>query len=141
MPNEMTSLGGFTSWSLLFPKPAITVISGRFIRAFHLRAEAFADSEADARAIKDRAAAFLTLFHAADTSIGTQGTDADVKEFFNSLKVEQTGDRAILTAIVPPGFVRKVLTEAPPEAVAPLAPPTPPQPPPSPKKHRKSASQ
>jgi hypothetical protein len=128
-PNEMSSLIGMGSWSLLFPKPAVAVISGRFIRAFHLRAEAFTESEADARAITEKAAAFLSLFHAAESSVGTQGTDADVKTFFNSLKVEQSGDRAILTAIVPPGFVRKVLTEAPPDAVAPEAPAMPAGPP------------
>jgi hypothetical protein len=46
-----------------------------------------------------------------------------VKAFFDSLKVEQVGDRAILTATVPAGFIRKALAEAPPETVAPVAPP------------------
>jgi hypothetical protein len=46
--------------------------------------------------------------------------------FFDSLKVEQSGDRAILTAAVPPGFIRKALFEAPPDAVTPAAPATPP---------------
>jgi hypothetical protein len=43
----------------------------------------------------------------------------DVKTFFDSLKVEQAGNRAILTATVPPGFVKKVFVEAPAEAVVP----------------------
>ena len=136
-PNEMGSLSGMGSWSLLFPKPAVAVISGRFIRAFHLRAEAFTESDADARAIAEKAGAFLSLFHAAEINVGTQGTDADVKAFFDSLKVEQSGDRAILTATVPPGFVRKVLTEAPPNAVAPPPPAAPSEPGPAPKKSRK----
>jgi hypothetical protein len=136
-PAEMSSLSGMGSWSLLFPKPAVAVISGRFIRAFHLRAEAFTESDADARAIADKAGTFLSLFHAAEISVGTQGTDADVKTFFDSLKVEQSGDRAILTATVPPGFVRKVLTEAPPNAVAPPPPAAPPEPERAPKKSRK----
>lgn len=138
MPTEMSSMSGFAGWSLLFPKPAVTVVSGRFIRAFHLRAEAFTESEADARAITDKATAFLSVFHAAEVTVGGQGTDQDVKTFFDSLKVEQSGDRAILTAIVPPGFVRKVLTEAPPEAVAPEAAPVAPTPTPLPKRQRKS---
>jgi hypothetical protein len=136
-PAEMSSLSGMGSWSLLFPKPAVAVISGRFLRAFHLRAEAFTDSDADARAIAEKAGVFLSIFHAAESSVGTQGTDADVKAFFDSLKVEQSGDRAILTATVPPGFVRKVLTEAPPNAVAPPPPVAPPQPEPAPKRPRK----
>ncbi len=118
-PNEMSSLGGFGGWNMLFSKPAVTVVSGRFLRAFHLRAEAFTESEADAQAVKEKASAFLTIFHAAEGSFGTQGTDADVKNFFDSLKVEQSGDRAILTAIVPAGFVKKALEEAPAEAIVP----------------------
>jgi hypothetical protein len=139
-PAEMSSLSGFSGWSLLFPKPAVTVVSGRFLRAFHLRVEAFTDSEADARAVTDRASAFLSIFHATEMSIGTQGTDADVKNFFDSLKVEQSGDRAILTAIVPAGFVRKALEEAPPDAIVPEKPAEPPVTAPAEKRPKKQAS-
>src|SRR6202163_932907 len=121
-PAEMNSLGGLGSWSLLCPKPAVAVISARYLRALHLRAEAFTDSEDDAHAITEKTAAFLSLFHAAEGSVGAHGTDADVKTFFDSLKVEQSGDRAILTAAVPAGFIRKVLTEAPPETAEPAVP-------------------
>ena len=129
---EMNSLGGLGSWSLLFPKPAVAVISARYLPTFqtsalHLRAEAFTDNDADAQAIAEKTAAFLSIFHAAEGSVGSHGTDTDVKAFFESLKVEQSGDRAILTATVPPGFIKKVLTEAPPETVAPTAPATPPK--------------
>jgi hypothetical protein len=119
----MNSLGGLDSWSLLFPKPAVAVISARYLRALHLRAEAFTDSEADAHALAEKTAAFLSLFHTAEGSVGAHGTDADVKTFFDSLKVEQSGDRAILTAAVPPGFIRKALFEAPPDTATPDAPP------------------
>ena len=108
---EVTSLGGVGSWSLLFPKPAVAVISARYLRALHLRAEAFTDSEADAQAVTEKTAAFLSLFHCAEGSVGAHGTDPDVRAFFDSLKVEQSGDRAILTATVPPGFIRKALAE------------------------------
>ena len=125
-PAEMSSLGGLGSWSLLFPKPAVAVISARYLRALHLRAEAFTDSEKDAQAITEKTAAFLSIFHAAESSVGTHGTDPDVKTFFDSLKVEQSGDRAILTATVPPGFILKVLKEGPPTTA------TPPKEPPAP---------
>ncbi|MGA2336698.1 MAG: hypothetical protein WA383_07040 [Terriglobales bacterium] len=124
-PGEMSSLGGLGSWSLLFSKPAVAVISARYLRALRLRAEAFTDSEKDAQAITEKTAAFLSIFHAAESSVGTQGTDADVKTFFDSLKVEQSGDRAILTATVPPGFIMKVLKEAPPAATPPTETPAP----------------
>jgi hypothetical protein len=119
---EMSSLGGLGTWGLLFPKPAIAVISARYLRALHLRVEAFTDSPDEAHAITDKTAAFLSIFHAAEGSVGTQGTDADVKTLFDSLKVEQAGDRAILTATVPPGFIKKALAEAPPDALGPAAP-------------------
>jgi hypothetical protein len=121
---EMTSLGGLGSWSLLFPKPAVAVISARYLPTFqasalHLRADAFTDSPDTARALTEKTTAFLNLFHAAEGSVGTQGTDADVKAFFQSLEVAQAGDRATLTAIVPAGFLRKALAEAPPQTVVP----------------------
>lgn len=122
-PAEMASMGGLGSWSLLFPKPAVAVISARYLRALHLRAEAFTLSDADAQAITEKTAVFLSLFHAAEGSVGAQGTDADVKAFFDSLQVEQAGDRAVVTATVPSGFIRKVLTEAPPDSIVPAAPP------------------
>ena len=139
-PAEMNSLGGMGSWSILFPKPAVAVISGRYLRALHLRAEAFTDSEADAQAITEKTAAFLSIFHAAEGSVGAHGTDVDVKAFFDSLKVERSGDRAILTATVPPGFIQKVLTEAPSNTVEPAAPATPPKEPPASKQPPKSGS-
>ncbi len=139
-PAEMNSLGGMGSWSILFPKPAVAVISGRYLRALHLRAEAFTDSEADAQAITEKTAAFLSIFHAAEGSVGAHGTDVDVKAFFDSLKVEQSGDRAILTATVPPGFIQKVLTEAPSNTVEPAAPAAPPKEPPASKQPPKSGS-
>ena len=132
-PAEMNSPGGLGSWSLLFPKPAVAVISARYLRALHLRAEAFTDSEADAQAITEKTAAFLSIFHAAEGSVGAQGTDADVKTFFDSIKVEQSGDRAILTATVPPRFLRKVLTEAPPATATPPKEPSAPNRPPKPR--------
>lgn len=125
---EMSTLGGLGSWSLLFPKPAVAVISARYLRALHLRAEAFTDSADDAKVITEKTSAFLNIFHAAEGSVGTHGTDADVKTFFDSLKVEQSGERAILTATVPPGFIKKVLTEDPSAESQPAIPPAPPQP-------------
>jgi hypothetical protein len=115
-PEHMNSLGDMESWSLLFSKPAVAVVSARYLTALHLRAEAFTESDADAQAIADKAAAFLAIFHAAEGSVGTQGTDTDVKTFFDSLKVERSGERAILTATVPPGFIKKALIEPPTES-------------------------
>jgi len=134
----MNSLEGFGSWSVLFPKPAVVVISARYLRAVHLEAQAFTAGESDAQSIVDKVTTFLTLFHAAESSVGTHGTDPDVKAFFDSLKVERFGDRAILTATVPQGFIKKAL-EAPSDAAPTTAPQTaaPAPPPRKSPKHRK----
>jgi hypothetical protein len=131
-PAAMNSLEGFGSWSVLFPKPAVVVVSARYLPALHLpavhlKAEAFTDSEGDAQSIVDKVGAFLSLFHAAAGSVGAHGTDADVKAFFDSLKVERSGERSILVATVPQGFIKKALTETPADTAPAGAQPTPPQ--------------
>lgn len=137
-PAEMTSLGGFGSWALLFSKPAVVVLSARYLRALHLRAEAFAGNDAEAQAIAEKATTYLSLFHAAEGSVGTHGTDEDVKAFFDSLNVDHAADRAILTATVPPGFIDKILAEAPASPVSPSTPPPKPSPqPPAPSAKKK----
>ncbi len=118
-PSQLSSLGGLGMWAMLFPKPAVTVISGRYIGAVHLRAEAFTNSDDDAQALVDKSDAFLNIFRSAEISIGTRGTDEDVKAFFDSLKVVRSGSRALLTAKVPAGFVRKLLSENPAEGQMP----------------------
>jgi hypothetical protein len=118
-PAEISSLGGLGLWAMLFPKPAVAVISGRYIRAVHLRAEAFTESEADAQALVDKADTVMNVAKSAEVEVGTKGADEDVKAFFESLKVERSGNRAILTAKVPAGFVRKLLSEGPSEGQSP----------------------
>lgn len=139
-PAAMNSLEGFGGWSLLFPKPAVVVISARYLRALHLKADAFSDSEADAQAIVDKVGVYIALFHAAEGSVGTHGTDPDVKAFFDSLKVERSGERATLTATVPQGFIKKALSEAPHET-APVTQPSPPPPVAPPSTPKKSVKQ
>jgi hypothetical protein len=104
-------------WSLLIPGHAVVVVSARFLTALHLRAEAFTNSEDDARRVSEQANTFLSIFHAAENS-AAGGTDPDVKQFFDSLKVEQHDDRALMTANLSPGFVKKVFT-GPPAIIAP----------------------
>jgi hypothetical protein len=106
----------FEAWSAVFPKPADLVISASYnplhlpLRAgvLHLRAEASAGSEEDARNIADKANVFLTLFRSAEMSVGTAGTDADIRAVFDSLQVRQESNRAVLSAILPSGVFRKL---------------------------------
>jgi hypothetical protein len=99
-------------WSMIIPGHAVVVVSARFLTALHFRAEAFTNSAEDATRVSEQANTFLNILHAAENS-AAGGADPDVKQFFDSLKVEQHAERAVLTATLPPGFIKKVLTEPP----------------------------
>ena len=115
----------FGGWSDFLPHPADVVISASYnplhlplrAGALHLQAEAWAQSSADARALADKMNVFLSTFHSAETSVGSPGTDADVKAMFDSLQVRQEDSRAILHATVPLGVLKKLL-ESPGQAPA-----------------------
>jgi hypothetical protein len=104
------------AWSAIFPKPADLVISASYnplhlplrVDALHVRAEAWAGSDEDARDIADKANVFLSMFRSAEVSVGSPGTDAELKALFDSLQVRQEGSRAILSAILPGGVLRKL---------------------------------
>jgi hypothetical protein len=70
----------------------------------------------------DKMNLFVALTHSAETSVGTQGTDPDVKAFFDSIQAKQEGDRAVLNAAVPFGFLRKMMAGSEPEFYEPEAP-------------------
>jgi hypothetical protein len=42
--------------------------------------------------------------------VGKAGPDPDITEIFKSLEVKQHGDRATLTAKIPPTLIQKLLT-------------------------------
>jgi hypothetical protein len=112
-PSGNISAAGAIGWSFLFPKPAVAVASVRYIRAVHFLAQAFTGSEDEASQLVDRAGTFLNIFHSAESTVSIPGPDPDVKAFFDSLKIRQDKNRAVLTAIVPLGLIRKALTEVP----------------------------
>ena len=108
---------GFGGWADTFAKPADLVISASYnplhlplrTGALHLRAEAWAASNEDARIITDKLTVFLGMFHSAEISVGSPGSDADVKAMFDSLQVRQEDSRAVLYATVPTGVFRKLV--------------------------------
>jgi hypothetical protein len=122
----------FGVWSSVFSKPADLVISASYnplhlpLRAgvLHLRAEAEAGSAEDALNLTNKIGVFLAMFHSAEASVGSPGTDADVKTLFDSMQVRQEDTRAVLVATVPIGVLHK-LAEAPEEAPAAPAQPAP----------------
>jgi hypothetical protein len=122
------------AWSSIFPKPADLVISASYnplhlplrVDALHLRAEAWTGSEEDARDIADKANVFLAMFRSAEMSVGSPGTDADVKALFDSFHIRQEGTRALLSATIPGEVLRK-LGESPEQVQDMATPPAPAQ--------------
>jgi hypothetical protein len=115
--------GPVIGWSFLFAKPATVVASVRYLGAVHFKAQAFTGSDEEASQVAARIDTYFNLFRTAESTVPAAGTDADIKAFFDSLKIQAQKNRAVLTGAVPLGLIRKVLVEAPssvlPQAQAP----------------------
>ena len=107
------------SLDFVFPRSAVVVASIRYLGTVHFRAEAFTASEDEAKRLTEQLNAFLKIFQAIDINGPVQSSDPDIKQFFDNLKIEQHKDRAVLTTIVPHGFIRKALAEPPTSDAAP----------------------
>lgn len=116
------------AWSSVFAAPATLVVSGSYLSPLHLnlkadsirlRAEALTADPEEARAIIDKVNVFIALTHTGETAVGMHGTDPDVKAFFDSIEAKQDGNRAVLNAAVPFGFLRKMLAGSGPELIEP----------------------
>lgn len=130
------SLPGGFEVPLLPALPASTtwIVSLRYAAAIELKAQALTPTEDDARKLADMLGTFLSLFRSVQSDVGTKGTDADVKNFFDSLQVTQEGNRTVITADIPVGLVKKIAQKAP-AAIAEK--PAEPEPSPSPQEKKK----
>jgi hypothetical protein len=97
----------------ILPPSAVVIGSVRYLGKVHFKAEAFTASEDDAKRLTEQLTAFLKIFQSMDITVPAQGSDPDIKQLFDNLKVEQHKDRAVLTTIVPAGFIHKMLAEPP----------------------------
>jgi hypothetical protein len=110
----------FGGWRDFLSHPADLVVSASYnplhlplrAGALHLRAEAWAGSNEDARNITEKINVFLGMFHSAEVSVGSAPSDADMKTLFDGLQVRQEDSRTELYATIPLGLLRKALTEA-----------------------------
>jgi hypothetical protein len=139
MARSLTLPGGF---DIYVPPQSVLVASARtFTGNVNVKAELFTKGEEDARKFAEQTGTFLSIFKSIEGSMQPSGSDPDVKAVFESLKVEQEHDRAIVTATLPLGFFKKMLAEPPVELGAPKqeeqAPAVAPKQTPEPKKHQK----
>jgi|SRR5271166_1520682 len=109
-------------WSGLLPPASVVIASARPLKDVHLRAEVVTSSDVQAQNFTQQVNAYLTVFKSLEISMDSGGPDKDVKAAFDSLEIHQEKNEAILTAKVPFGFFKKMLS-APPVAFAPAAPP------------------
>jgi hypothetical protein len=105
--------GGF---DLMIPNASTMVASIRILGSVNARAEFVTQSEADAQQFTQQAGVFLNLFRAVQQSAQLSGSDPDVKAVFDSLKIEQQKERAVISASIPLGFLKKLFSEGPPLA-------------------------
>ena len=73
-----------------------------------LKANAIAGNEEAAKQLADNVSTLISLYQAIESSAQQSGGDPDVKAFVDSVKVEQQKDKAVLTATLPPAFLRKM---------------------------------
>jgi len=122
--------GGF---DLFFPPGTVLVAAVRYLGSIDLNVQATTPSDEAAQRVTDQLNAYLGIFRTLE--MNALGSDPDVKLFFESIKIQQDGNKAELSAELPKGFLKKLLTEPPPE-IQPAAPAPPPEKP-QPKHHRK----
>jgi hypothetical protein len=108
--------GGF---SLTLPGDTVAVGSLRYVGSLLLRADVFAQSEAQAKQIVDSANTHLALVRGIGQIMGNRGPDKDIKVAFESIQVAQKENVAVFTATVPQTILKKIWSEAQPEAATP----------------------
>jgi hypothetical protein len=115
--------GGF---DLFFPSETVIVAAVRYFGSVEVRADAFTHTREEAQRISDQLNALLALARTAEFRAQSGAVDPDFKAFFDSISISQFPDRAELNATIPPGFVKKLVSEPPVEGLS-AAPPAAPE--------------
>jgi hypothetical protein len=127
--------GGF---DLFFPPETVIVVAVRYLGSVEVRADAFTHTQEEAQRISDQLNALLALARTAEFRAQAGAVDPDFKAFFDSISISQFPDRAELNATIPPGFVRKLVSEPPVEAISASPQQAEPKKSPEPRKHRRT---
>jgi hypothetical protein len=118
-PDNVQLPGGF---AITLPAEAVAVGSLRYTGSLLLRADVFAQSEAQARQIVDSANSHLALVRSIGQFIKTKGPDQDIKAAFDSLQATQKENVAVFTATIPQSILKKIWSEAQSQGAVPSAP-------------------
>jgi hypothetical protein len=108
-PDNVQLPGGF---AITLPAEAVAVGSIRYTGSLLLRADVFAQSEAQARQIVDSANSHLALVRSIGQFIKTKGPDQDIKAAFDSLQATQKENVVTFTATIPQSILKKIWSEA-----------------------------
>jgi hypothetical protein len=108
-PDNVQLPGGF---AITLPAEAVAVGSIRYTGSLLLRADVFAQSEAQARQIVDSANSHLALVRSIGQFIKTKGPDQDIKAAFDSLQATQKENLVTFTATIPQSVLKKIWSEA-----------------------------
>ena len=116
-PDNVQLPGGF---GLTLPGDTVAVGSLRYTGlSLLLRADVFAQSQAQAKQIVDSANTHLALVRGIGQVIKTKGPDKDIKAAFDSIQVEQKENVAVFTATIPQSMLKKIWSEAQAEGAVP----------------------
>src|SRR5437764_8371138 len=77
-----------------------------------LKAEVFANSEAEATDLAEAAHNFLSLYRCIGQTMGIGGAYRDLNKVFDNIQVEQKENRTIFTTTIPQTFLKKIASGA-----------------------------
>ncbi|HEX4602663.1 MAG TPA: hypothetical protein VH724_01595 [Candidatus Angelobacter sp.] len=117
-PDNVELPGGF---AITLPADTVAVGSLRYTGSLLLRADVFAQSQAQAKQIVDSANAHLALVRGIGQFIKPKGADKDIKDAFDSIQVAQKENVAVFTATVPQSVLKKIWSEAQSDAANPTS--------------------
>lgn len=99
--------------SLSLPHDTDVIASVRVLSSLELRAEARCTSDQEAKKLAESLQTYLALFNTIQVTMGTKGPDADAKQLFDNLRVEQDDNVVKATAEVPLSFLAKMMSQSP----------------------------
>ena len=112
----------------------VTIGSLRYAGDLKLRADVIAATDDSAKQVADFANGFLAMYRTVAQSVGTHGTDPDIKAAIDSIHVEQNKNVAVFTATLSPRVLKKLVSDV---GLPSAAPAVSPSPTPLPRRHRR----